>query len=219
MARAASSAVRPFGSMTDAGWWARVVQARAEREDLLPKRVWALRKGERMAAIDVRPVPGIGARSCSPSRRVAALAAVPLLRAGGTGRDCGHAGAVRGEGVDVTPALTPKPMECGGCTGRRWTEMLKKSPGACARVQLPTVRNQQVVASKGRPDSLVPSRFRPRIRGNSRIHGLARTSVGAAHSTCLAARRQAHFAGAPEWVSRLATECLAAPKLFEAAEW
>jgi hypothetical protein len=31
------------------------------REDQLPKRVWALRKGEHEAAIDVKRVPGIGA--------------------------------------------------------------------------------------------------------------------------------------------------------------
>src|SRR4051812_44125946 len=30
--------------MTNADWWARVVQARTAREDLLPQRVWALRK-------------------------------------------------------------------------------------------------------------------------------------------------------------------------------
>ena len=47
--------------MTNADWWARVVQARAEREDLLPKRAWTLRKGGHEAAIDLRAVPGIGA--------------------------------------------------------------------------------------------------------------------------------------------------------------
>jgi hypothetical protein len=47
--------------MTNADWWARVVKARTERADLLPQRAWALRKGEHEAAIDVRPVPGIGA--------------------------------------------------------------------------------------------------------------------------------------------------------------
>jgi hypothetical protein len=47
--------------MTDADWWARVVQARTARHDLLPQRVWALRKGEREAAIDLKAVPGIGA--------------------------------------------------------------------------------------------------------------------------------------------------------------
>jgi hypothetical protein len=76
-----------------------------------------------------------------------------------------------------------------------------------ARVQSPTGPNQQVVASKGPPDSLVPSRFRPRIRGNSRIHRPASTSMGAAHSTRLAALRRAYFAGTPERVSRLGTEC------------
>jgi hypothetical protein len=47
--------------MTDADWWARVVQARAAREDLLPKRVWSLRKGGHEATIDVRAVSGVGA--------------------------------------------------------------------------------------------------------------------------------------------------------------
>jgi hypothetical protein len=47
--------------MTNADWWARVVKARTERADLLPQRVWALRKGEHEAAIDLKAVPGIGA--------------------------------------------------------------------------------------------------------------------------------------------------------------
>jgi hypothetical protein len=47
--------------MTNADWWARVVQARTERDDLLPQRVWALRKGEHEAAIDLKAIPGIGA--------------------------------------------------------------------------------------------------------------------------------------------------------------
>jgi hypothetical protein len=47
--------------MNDAAWWARVVQARTERDDLRPQRVWALRKGEHDAAIDLKAVPGIGA--------------------------------------------------------------------------------------------------------------------------------------------------------------
>jgi hypothetical protein len=38
-----------------------VVQARTERDDLLPQRVWALRKGEHEAAIDLKAIPGIGA--------------------------------------------------------------------------------------------------------------------------------------------------------------
>jgi hypothetical protein len=50
-----------MGNMTNADWWARVVQARTAREDLLPERVWALRKGEHEAAIDLKAVPGIGA--------------------------------------------------------------------------------------------------------------------------------------------------------------
>jgi hypothetical protein len=39
--------------LTNADWWARVVQARAAREDLLPQRVWALRKGEHEAAMPI----------------------------------------------------------------------------------------------------------------------------------------------------------------------
>jgi hypothetical protein len=47
--------------MTDAYWWARVVQARTQRADLLPQRLWTLRKGEHEAAMDLRAVPGVGA--------------------------------------------------------------------------------------------------------------------------------------------------------------
>src|SRR5215213_6449935 len=47
--------------MNDAAWWARLVQARTQRDDLRPQRVWALRKGEHEAAIDLKAVPGIGA--------------------------------------------------------------------------------------------------------------------------------------------------------------
>ena len=46
--------------MTNADWWARVVQARTERADLLPQRM-CLRKGDHAAAIDLKAVPGIGA--------------------------------------------------------------------------------------------------------------------------------------------------------------
>jgi hypothetical protein len=52
---------QPDNYHTDADWWARVVQARTKREDLRPQRVWALRKGEHEAAIDLRAVPGVGA--------------------------------------------------------------------------------------------------------------------------------------------------------------
>jgi hypothetical protein len=37
--------------MTNADWWARVVQARRRKDDLLPQRMWTLRKGEHEAAI------------------------------------------------------------------------------------------------------------------------------------------------------------------------
>jgi hypothetical protein len=47
--------------MTNADWWAPVVQARARHDDLLPQRMWTLRKGEHEAAVDLRAVPGVGA--------------------------------------------------------------------------------------------------------------------------------------------------------------
>ena len=37
------------------------MQARTERDDLRPKRVWVLRKDGCEAAIDVKAVPGVGA--------------------------------------------------------------------------------------------------------------------------------------------------------------
>jgi hypothetical protein len=48
-------------TMTNAGWWVRVVQARTRHADLLPQRMWTLRKGAQEAAIDLRAVPGVGA--------------------------------------------------------------------------------------------------------------------------------------------------------------
>ena len=56
-------------SMTNADWWARVVQARTERDDLRPQRVWTLRKGEHEAV--ARPASGAKAsapNSCYPAR-------------------------------------------------------------------------------------------------------------------------------------------------------
>jgi hypothetical protein len=47
--------------MNDAAWWARVVQARTERDDLRPQRVWTLDKGDHAVAIDLKAVPGVGA--------------------------------------------------------------------------------------------------------------------------------------------------------------
>ena len=47
--------------MTNSDWWARVVQARTRHDDLLPQRVWALRKDGHEVAIDLRAVPGVGA--------------------------------------------------------------------------------------------------------------------------------------------------------------
>jgi hypothetical protein len=49
--------------MNDAAWWARVVQARTEHGDLLPHRVWALRKEGHEAAMAPKAVPGIGAET------------------------------------------------------------------------------------------------------------------------------------------------------------
>jgi hypothetical protein len=49
--------------MTDAYWWARVVQARTQHADLLPQRVWTLRKGEHEAAMDLL-YPASAQRSC-----------------------------------------------------------------------------------------------------------------------------------------------------------
>jgi hypothetical protein len=47
--------------MNDAAWWARIIQARTNRDDLRPQRVWTLYKGEHAAAIDLKAVPSIGA--------------------------------------------------------------------------------------------------------------------------------------------------------------
>ena len=47
--------------MTNADWWARVVQSRTRHDDLLPQRVWVLREHGHEAAIDLRAVPEVGA--------------------------------------------------------------------------------------------------------------------------------------------------------------
>ena len=47
--------------MTYPDWWARVFEARTKVEDLLPHRVWALRKDGHEAAMALKAVPGIGA--------------------------------------------------------------------------------------------------------------------------------------------------------------
>ncbi len=49
--------------MTHADWWARVVQARTKHDDLIPQRLWALRKDGHEATISMRLVPGIGAEN------------------------------------------------------------------------------------------------------------------------------------------------------------
>jgi hypothetical protein len=70
--------------MNDASWWARVVQARTERDDLRPKRVWALRKEGREAAIDLTEYPGSARSRARRGRGAAQDAAVPVARTGGT---------------------------------------------------------------------------------------------------------------------------------------
>ncbi len=58
----ASAPERERAVMNDAAWWARVVQARTDRNNLRPQRLWTLHKGEHAAAIDLTAVPGgIGA--------------------------------------------------------------------------------------------------------------------------------------------------------------
>ena len=69
--------------MTNADWWARVVQPRTARDDLRPQRVWTLQKGEHAAALDVKAVPGVGAEIVLTVYGGAAQdAAVPVPRAG-----------------------------------------------------------------------------------------------------------------------------------------
>ena len=41
--------------MTNADWWARLVQARTERADLRPQRVWTLHKGVHVRASGSSP--------------------------------------------------------------------------------------------------------------------------------------------------------------------
>jgi hypothetical protein len=55
------NAARAEAQLTNADRWARVVQARTERDDLRTQRVWVLRKGEHEAVIDLEAAPGIGA--------------------------------------------------------------------------------------------------------------------------------------------------------------
>jgi hypothetical protein len=53
--------------VNDAAWWTRVVQARAERDDLRPQGMWTLRKRVHGAAIDLRVWSALVRRSCSRS--------------------------------------------------------------------------------------------------------------------------------------------------------
>jgi len=96
--------------VTNADWWTRVVQARTERDDLRPQRVWTLHKGAHAAAIDLKAVPGIGAEIVPPvDGQLRKTRFVPLTRAGRTGRrDCRHADDVRGEGVDLASLSTDR---------------------------------------------------------------------------------------------------------------
>jgi hypothetical protein len=52
---------RSGNGMTNADWWARVVQTRARHDDLLSQRVWTLRKSGDEAVMGLRAVPGVGA--------------------------------------------------------------------------------------------------------------------------------------------------------------
>jgi hypothetical protein len=65
----ASATERESAVMNDAAWWARVVQARTERDDLRPKRVWVLHKVGREATIDVKAV-----QPCSDDLRALLIA-------------------------------------------------------------------------------------------------------------------------------------------------
>jgi hypothetical protein len=80
----------------NADWWPRV-------RILLPKRVWALRKGGHEAAIDIEAVPGIGAEIVltvdGEWRRSRLFRSHEQAEQGR--RDCRYAGDVRGEGVGV----------------------------------------------------------------------------------------------------------------------
>jgi hypothetical protein len=74
------------------------LQARTQREDLRPQRVWALRQGEHEAAIDLKAVPGIGAEivlTVDGELRKTRLSA-PTTQAELVGGSRGHARDVRG---------------------------------------------------------------------------------------------------------------------------
>ena len=89
--------------MTNAEWWARVVQARTQRDDLLPQRVWALCKDGHEAAVDLRAVPGIGAELVlsvdGELRRTRLFRAHEQAELSGAVADT--RAAIRGEGVGV----------------------------------------------------------------------------------------------------------------------
>jgi hypothetical protein len=59
MADYAGATERERAVMNDAAWSGRVVQARTERDDLRPKRVWVLHKEGREGTIDVKEVPAV----------------------------------------------------------------------------------------------------------------------------------------------------------------
>jgi hypothetical protein len=98
--------------MTNSDWRARVMQARTERDDLRPKRVWVLHRDGREPAIDVKAVPGLGAeivltvdgqwrktrlfRSHEQAELVGAIADTRMMLEGKAGRD--------GEDDDATQA-------------------------------------------------------------------------------------------------------------------
>ena len=106
--------------MTNADWWARVVQARTELADLIPRRVWTLRNGSREAEVGCERCPASVRRSCRGWMANYGACGSIWRRAGGTVRcDLGHAGEARGTRVSVN--LTPKPVENCRQAGRLWT--------------------------------------------------------------------------------------------------
>lgn len=97
--------------MTNADWWARVVHARTQPADLLPQRVWVLRKGGHEAAIDLRAVPGIGAELVltvdGELRRTRLYRADEEAELSGAIADTRT--SFRGEGVGVKKTYCPAP--------------------------------------------------------------------------------------------------------------
>jgi hypothetical protein len=88
-------------------------------DDLLPPRMWLLRKDGHEAAMDLGAVPGVGAEIVLSVDGDLRRATLPRARAGGTARrDCGQA---RYTGLPVVPASgtipTPKLRLRLSCSG------------------------------------------------------------------------------------------------------